>query len=105
MLTPVMSLGSKSGVHWMRRKSSPMESASARASIVLPTPGTSSSSTCPSQSSARINVSIVSRLPTITRFDIGAQRIGKGSNVLHSTTVYTGAREFPIPHSPFRMNL
>src|SRR5205807_9450644 len=41
--------------------------ANALASVVLPIPGTSSKSTCPSQSSATINRSIISSLPTITR--------------------------------------
>ncbi len=40
--TPVMSPGSISGVHWMRLNEQPMERARLRASIVLPTPGTSS---------------------------------------------------------------
>ena len=52
MLTPVTSLGSISGVNWMRRKVQPMLRAMARANIVLPTPGTSSINRCPSQSSA-----------------------------------------------------
>ena len=49
-LTPVMSLGSRSGVNWMRRTEQSVDRASALASIVLPTPGTSSISTCPSAS-------------------------------------------------------
>ena len=46
---PVMSVGSKSGVHWMRLNVAPTLLASARASIVLATPGTSSSRMCPSE--------------------------------------------------------
>ena len=38
-LTPVTSLGSRSGVNWMRRTVQSIERASALASIVLPTPG------------------------------------------------------------------
>ena len=41
-LTPVMSLGSRSGVNWMRRTVQSSARASDLASIVLPTPGTSS---------------------------------------------------------------
>ena len=43
---PVMSPGSRSGVNWMRAKSTPALAAMTRASVVLPTPGTSSISTC-----------------------------------------------------------
>ncbi len=50
-LTPVMSLGSRSGVNWTRRTEQSIDRASALASSVLPTPGTSSISTCPSASS------------------------------------------------------
>ena len=45
---PVMSLGSKSGVHCTRLNEHPTLAAKARASIVLATPGTSSSRICPS---------------------------------------------------------
>ena len=41
--------------------------ATAFASIVLPVPGTSSSSTCPSLSNATSSNSITASLPTITR--------------------------------------
>ena len=47
MLTPVMSEGKRSGVHWMRVKVQSRLRASALASTVFPTPGTSSMSTCP----------------------------------------------------------
>src|SRR5256885_5247760 len=40
-LEPVMSEGSRSGVHWMRRNVPPTDVAKARASIVLPVPGRS----------------------------------------------------------------
>ncbi len=65
--TPVTSEGSRSGVNWMRLKLQPIERAMRLASIVLPTPGTSSSSTWPSQSRATSSSSTTSRLPTITR--------------------------------------
>ena len=48
--TPVTSEGSRSGVNWMRCQVRSIEPASARASDVLPVPGTSSSSRCPSAS-------------------------------------------------------
>jgi hypothetical protein len=49
---PVTSVGSRSGVHWIRLNEAPKLAASARASIVLATPGTSSSRICPSQNHA-----------------------------------------------------
>ncbi len=42
--TPVTSLGSRSGVNWIRRTEQSIDRASALASIVFPTPGTSSMS-------------------------------------------------------------
>src|SRR5512132_2100668 len=50
-LTPVMSLGSRSGVNCTRRTEQSIERARVLASMVLPTPGTSSSRRCPSASS------------------------------------------------------
>src|SRR3990172_7492033 len=47
METPVTSLGRRSGVNWIRLKEQPLERARLRASIVLPTPGTSSTSRWP----------------------------------------------------------
>ena len=47
-LVPTTSAGRRSAVHWMRAYSASIERASARASAVLPTPGLSSISTCPS---------------------------------------------------------
>ena len=41
---PMMSLGNRSGVHWMRRKLPPTDPASTRAAVVLARPGTLSSS-------------------------------------------------------------
>ena len=61
-LTPVTSLGSTSGVNWMRANEQSSERASARASVVLPTPGTSSTSTWPSASSATTARSTTARL-------------------------------------------
>ena len=44
-----MSEGMRSGVHWMRWKSAPIERAKARAAIVLPVPGTSSEQHVPAR--------------------------------------------------------
>jgi len=64
--TPVMSDGSRSGVNWIRRTVQSIDLASAFASIVLPTPGTSSISRCPSASSTVTATSTTSGLPSIT---------------------------------------
>src|SRR3954468_8271166 len=45
---PTTSAGSRSAVHWIRANCSSMDRASARARVVLPTPGRSSSRMCPS---------------------------------------------------------
>ena len=64
--TPVTSVGSRSGVHWMRLNEQPTLRASARASMVLATPGTSSSNTCPPQNQETNDSTICRRLPTMT---------------------------------------
>ena len=46
-LVPMMSAGIRSGVNWMRLNEQSMTSASVRTSIVLPSPGTPSSSAWP----------------------------------------------------------
>ncbi len=65
-LVPVTSDGSRSGVNWMRRTVQSTERASALASMVLPTPGTSSSSRWPSASSTVSAIRTASGLPSIT---------------------------------------
>src|SRR5436309_5994973 len=57
-LTPVMSVGRRSGVNWMRRNEQSMDRARALASMVLPTPGTSSMREWPSAT----NVTSASRI-------------------------------------------
>src|SRR6185295_13998694 len=63
---PVTSVGSRSGVHWIRLNDVPTLAASARASTVLATPGTSSSRMCPSQNQDTSDRTICDRLPTTT---------------------------------------
>ncbi len=65
--TPVMSVGSMSGVNWIRRNEQSMERAIALASIVLPTPGTSSISRWPSATRATSASRISPCLPRTTR--------------------------------------
>jgi len=67
---PVTSEGSRSGVNWMRLKMQPVDVASARASIVLPVPGTSSINRWPWQSSV-IRAKRVSRAYTGSILDRG----------------------------------
>ena len=64
--TPVTSLGSRSGVNCTRRTVQSIERASALASIVLPTPGTSSMSRWPSASSTTSARRTTSGLPSTT---------------------------------------
>ena len=65
-LAPVTSDGSKSGVNWMRRMLASRDAARVLASIVLPTPGTSSISRCPWLSSVSIAIPIACGLPEMT---------------------------------------
>src|SRR5699024_2209436 len=52
----MMSLGIRSGVHWMRAKEPVIDEARALAAVVLASPGTDSSSTCPPAASAASRV-------------------------------------------------
>ena len=61
-----MSEGSTSGVNWMRPYCRPSARLKASAVVVLPVPGTSSSSTCPRESTAIRIFSRVASLPTMT---------------------------------------
>ena len=63
-LDPVMSDGSRSGVHCTRRNVRPSAVARLRAASVLPRPGTSSNSTWPPASTAASAVVSGSRMPT-----------------------------------------
>jgi len=74
MLTPVTSEGSRSGVNCNRSKEQPSERASDFASMVLPTPGTSSIRMCPRLSRAITQSSISASLPTSTRLTFSTIR-------------------------------
>ena len=63
---PVISEGSRSGVHCIRLNVQSNELAIDRASMVLPMPGTSSTNICPPLSKAASIISIRSSLPTNT---------------------------------------
>src|SRR3990170_3819299 len=71
---PVTSDGSRSGVNWMRRKLQPILRLIALASIVLPTPGTSSIRMWPSHRRATRAIRTSRCLPMITRSTLAATR-------------------------------
>src|SRR6266851_5713107 len=79
MLTPVTSEGSRSGVNCRRSKEQPRERASDLASIVLPTPCTSSIRMWPRLSSAIAHSSISALLPTSTRLTFSTIRAPRAS--------------------------
>ena len=64
---PVMSIGIRSGVNWMRLNFSDIVSASLLTSSVLASPGTPISSACPRANRQIASRSITSCWPTITR--------------------------------------
>ncbi len=79
-VTPVMSEGSRSGVNWMRWLDAAIEPAIARASDVLPTPGTSSISRWPSANSATSARRTTSRLPCSARPTLSATAANPWAN-------------------------
>src|ERR1700716_4310717 len=89
MDTPVMSEGTRSGVHWIRLNDSAKERATARASVVFPTPGTSSSSTCPSTRMAARSCSVAARFPTTMCPTCSTRRLAASL-----TVVTPGSRRF-----------
>ena len=72
--TPRMSEGSRSGVNCTRVKRAPIEVASAFASVVLPVPGRSSSSTWPPAAKAASSRRTLSCWPHITLPMLAAMR-------------------------------
>src|SRR5438132_4332748 len=74
-LEPVMSDGKRSGVHWIRRNVPPTDVASARASIVLPVPGKSCSSTWPPATRPAAASRTTRSLPTMTRWTFSSMRL------------------------------
>src|SRR5262249_38322213 len=71
----------------MRRKPQPSVRATDLASSVLPTPVTSSSGTCPAQSSATRTRSIRALLPTTTRSTLARARAASDATRLTSSTL------------------
>ena len=94
--TPVTSEGSRSGVNWMRRTEQSIERASALASIVLPTPGTSSMSRWPSESITTIASLATSGLPSMTFSMLARMRPVTRARVSRSAP----SRRAACPRSP-----
>src|SRR5262245_27831778 len=84
-LTPVMSVGSRSGVNWIREKLQSTERASAFTSIVFPTPGKSSMIRCPSQTRQRATSRSVSSSAWTTRATFSTTRSTVRADVAAST--------------------
>src|SRR6476659_5508807 len=94
MVTPVTSDGSRSGVNWIRDVVPWMVAASALASVVLPVPGTSSSSRWPSET-RQINDSLIaSGLPTSARPMASVTAVKRPANATASVGSRTGT---PVP--------
>src|SRR6266550_3150854 len=100
MLTPVTSEGSRSGVNCRRSKPQLNERASDFASIVLPTPGTSSIRMWPRLSSAMTQSSISTALPTSTRPTFSTIREPSASTDPFSTCILFTS--FSVIRSPWR---
>ena len=103
-----MSLGVMSGVNWMRLNEQSSDFASAEASVVLPTPGTSSMSTWPRQSTAIIISSTAFSLPTMTFPTLFCKSCAKrcvtcmGSASCPPVSTFSRAARFPFSGRPAR---
>ena len=89
----VMSDGSRSDVPWMRLNVPSIDRASARASMVLPTPGTPSTRRCCPEKSATVASATSSRLPRMT-FSTLATRADMAALVC-VTSMYDQYRPLP----------
>src|SRR3954451_18707637 len=84
-LTPVMSVGSRSGVNWIRENVQSTERASAFTSIVFPTPGKSSMIRWPSLTRQRATSCSVSTSAWTTRATFSTMRSTVRADVAAST--------------------
>ena len=87
-----MSLGVMSGVNWMRLNEQSSDRASAEASVVLPTPGTSSISTWPRHKMAIIISSTRLFLAHDDLPDVILQKLRKALRHLHRHASYPFVR-------------
>ena len=99
IVTPDTSEGSRSGVNWMRRHSPFTVAAMARARVVLPTPGTSSSSTCPWAKSAVSASRTTCGLPSTTALTFSASRAARAAKPWTSGWV-SGSWVFTVGGAP-----
>ncbi len=98
MLTPMRSVGNRSGVNCTRCQRQSIDADSALARLVLPTPGTSSTSRWPSARSEMTAISIDDSLPKSTCATLRVTASNRSENVAASDVV--GLR--PAPGSPAR---
>ncbi len=89
--TPRMSEGSMSEVNWMRWNFPPIERASAAASVVLPTPGTSSIKRWPRASNPTTASRTASGLPTTQRPMFASNRRTISESVPMGLSILPGA--------------
>ncbi len=90
MFVPITSAGIRSGVNWMRLNGKLSVSASVRTSIVLPSPGTPSSSTLPPANNPMSVASITSVCPTMT-FPISSRSaLYVARNFSHAAFTFSG---------------
>ena len=94
--TPVMSLGSRSGVNCTRRTEQSIERAKVLASSVLPTPGTSSTRRWPSASSTVIAVRTTDCFPSMTEFIDAASEADTCSTWSSDAPRPVGSRPAPV---------
>ena len=99
IVTPDTSEGSRSGVNWMRRHCPCTVAAIARARVVLPTPGTSSSSTCPWAKSAVSASRTTCGLPSTTASTFSASRAARAAKPCTSGWV-SGSWVFTVGGAP-----
>ncbi len=89
--TPVTSVGSRSGVNWIRRIVPSMEFATALAREVLPTPGTSSMSRWPSAAMHTRARRMTSRLPRTKSSTLRTSSSYRSANHSTSDTLAEGS--------------
>src|SRR5574337_47210 len=98
-LTPTMSLGNRSEVNWMRRNDNPSVTASACARVVLPTPGTSSTSRWP-PASRQVNAIRIARfLPTSTSLTWASAASSRCRGRLSASAAAAAAKFWSMPVS------
>src|SRR5262245_10298716 len=96
--TPSTSDGSMSEVNWIRWNSAPIERASAAASVVLPTPGTSSMSRWPRARSPTTAKRTEPLFPTSARLMLSSSRWMRSAHFVIGLLYYTD--DLRVPSDP-----